>query len=417
MLAHGFVRSWRLNLVRFAAISAAAGVVVAGCHKMPLTAPSGTAIALIASPAVVAVNGSTEVTAVLVQGQLGTTADGDAATGTIGGGQPVRNGTVVSFTTTLGRIEPAEVETAGGRAVVRLITDGRSGTATVTAFSGSAAQTLDIVVGAAAAERVAMTAEPQSLPGTGGSSTISARVEEANGNGIPGVPVSFSTTRGTLSQPSGITNANGVATTVLTTTQEATVTASMGGASWDLAGTITVTLRPRTTVSISSPGSAIVGVPASFTITPGANALITDVDLSFGDGQSLRLGAVTSATTVSHVFRSPGSKVVSATATDSTGGTGTSSTQVAVAPLQLSVSVSPSTVSAGSHATFTAVPSAGAIIDRYVWNFGDGAGDVQTGATAVRNYPTAGVRVVTVTAYPFGNGTPATAITQIQVTN
>lgn len=417
MLAHGFLHLCRSRAARFAAIAAAA-LVVASCQKMPLVAPSGTAIALMASPAVVAANGSAEVTAILVQGALqGGGQSGGPAGGTLGGGQPVRNGTVVTFTTTLGRIEPAEMETSAGRATVRLVTDGRSGVAVVSAFSGSAAQSLEITVGAAAAERVAMTAEPQSLPGTGGSSTISARVEEANGNGIAGIPVSFSTTRGTLSKPSAVTDDNGVATTVLSTTQEATVTANVGGSTWDLAGSITVTLRPRTTVAIQPPASATVGVPATFTITPGANAVITDVHLSFGDGQSLSLGSITAATTVTHVFRSAGTKTVTATATDSQNGTGTSSTQVAVAPLQVSLLVSPATVPRGSHVTFTAVPSPGAIIDRYIWNFGDGAGDVVTGSPAVRNYPTAGVRIVSVTAVPFGNGTPATALAQVEVTN
>src|SRR5690606_24172728 len=106
------------------------------------------------------------------------------------------------------------------------------------------------------------------------------------------------------------------------------------------------------------------------------------------------LGAITAATTVSHIFRSAGTKSVTATATDSEGGSGTTSTQVAVAPLALSLLVSPSVAPRGSHVTFSAVPSAGAVIDRYIWNFGDGAGEVVTGSPAVRNYPTAGVRVV-----------------------
>jgi hypothetical protein len=88
-----------------------------------------------------------------------------------------------------------------------------------------------------------------------------------------------------------------------------------------------------------------------------------------------------------------------------------------VAPLALSLSVSPSSAPANTHLTFTATPSPGAIIERYVWNFGDGSGEVQTGAVAARSYATPGTRVVTVTAYPFGSGTPATAIAQVQITN
>jgi hypothetical protein len=65
--------------------------------------------------------------------------------------------------------------------------------------------------------------------------------------------------------------------------------------------------------------------------------------------------------------------------------------------------------------TFTATPTTGALVDRYIWNFGDGDGDVETGSPAVRAYPTVGSRVVTVRAIPFGNGTAATALTVVNV--
>src|SRR5690606_29563599 len=113
--------------------------------------------------------------------------------------------------------------------------------------------------------------------------------------------------------------------------QEATVTANTGGTSFDLAASVTVTLKPRAVASIAPPPSATVGVPAAFTITPGANAVLTDVVVSFGDGHSASLGAITAATQVTHVFRAPGVMTVTATATDGQGESGTASTQVAVA--------------------------------------------------------------------------------------
>ncbi|MCC7044682.1 MAG: Ig-like domain-containing protein [Acidobacteria bacterium] len=416
MLAHRLIRSWRSSTVKLAVLLSCA-FVAASCDKMPLVAPTGTAITLVATANALPVNGATDIVAVLIEGALQGGTGTDGGTTAAGAGTPVHNGTVVTFTTTLGRLEPAEAKTTAGRATVRLVADGRSGTATVTAFSGGASQTLEVNIGSAAAERIAVTAEPQSLPGTGGTTTISARVEDAQGNGIAGIAVAFSTSRGSLSQPSAISNAAGIATTSLTTTQEATVTASAGGATAGLTGTVTVTLKPRTTVSVTAPTAAVVGVPASFVVTVGANAIITNVVVSFSDGGSQSLGAITGATQVAHVFRNPGVATVTATATDSEGGTGSASAQVAVAPLQVSLSVSPSTVQVGSLASFTATPSAGAVIERYEWNFNDGRGTVVTGPTAFVSYTTAGTRPVSVRAIPLGGGTAAEATVVINVVN
>lgn len=412
MLAHCSISFWRSSLVKLAVV-AVCGVLAASCQKVPLVAPSGTAITLVPTVEVLPLNGSTDIIAVLIEGGFSGGDDDGSGTTTAGAGTAVHNGTLVTFTTSLGRLEPGEARTEGGRATVRLIADGRSGTARVTAFSGSATESIDITIGAAAAERIAVTAAPQSLPGTGGSTTISARVEDGQGNSLGGVPISFSTTAGSLSRTNDLSSDTGLATTVLTTTQAATVTASAGGAS----GTVEVTLKPRTTVTIGAPASAIVGVPASFTITPGDNAVLADVVVDFGDGRTVPLGALTSQTQVAHVFRSKGVKTVTATAVDSEGGQESTSTQVGVAPLELSLTASPSTVQAGTVVTFEAVPTQGALIERYEWNFGDGSGPVVTGRQAIRTYPTSGVRIVSVTAFPIENGEPATALAQVNVLN
>lgn len=388
---------------------AVCAIATLSCDKMPLVAPSGATMTLVTTTNVVPVNGSTEILAVVTEGTLSGGEDG----GTTAGGTPVHNGTVVTFTTSLGRIEPAEALTEAGRARARLIADGRSGTAVITAFSGSATETIEVSIGAAAAERVAVTASPQSLPGTGGTTTVTARVEDAEGNGLAGVPVTFSTTSGSLTVTNAVTNDTGLATTQLSTSREAVVTANAGGAT----GELTVTLKPRISVDITPPPQATVGVPASFTITPGADAVVTNVTVDFGDGGRVTLGDLTSPRQVVHLFRSSGIKTVTATATDSDGGQGTSATQLAVGPLQVNLSVSPATVQPGTTVTLTATPSPGALIERYVWQLGDGETREGSDNTALKAFATPGARPVSVTAYPTGGGEPATSSAWVTVTN
>src|SRR5215471_5365145 len=194
------------------------GLSGAACNKMPLTAPSGTSITLIASTNTLPVNGSTDVTAVLVEGgQTTNSGNNGGTTVTPGAGTPVQNGTHVSFTTTLGHMEPAEAQTNAGKAVSKLIANGQSGTATITAISGAASKTMTVAIGAAGASHIAVTANPQALPATGGTATIIANVQDAQGNGLLGVPVSFSTSAGTLSQTTVVSDNGGNAITQLTT--------------------------------------------------------------------------------------------------------------------------------------------------------------------------------------------------------
>ena len=118
---------------------------VSGCDDVWLTAPSGTAITLFADTSTVAVNGSAEITAILIEG--GQSSD-DAQAIVAGVGTPVHPGTVVSFSTTLGTIEPVDVKTGGGgRAIARFSAGGQSGTATIRAVSGPASQTLELTIG------------------------------------------------------------------------------------------------------------------------------------------------------------------------------------------------------------------------------------------------------------------------------
>ena len=140
-------RSWQAAAsLGLAACLAAAGL--ASCDKMPLSAPTESTITLYANSTTVGLNGSVEITATVIESS----------------GTPVQNGTVVNFTTTLGTIEPNEARTNNGKAVAKLLAGTRSGTAEVRAFSGgiSSGDPLAVTVGAAAAGKVELLANPSS---------------------------------------------------------------------------------------------------------------------------------------------------------------------------------------------------------------------------------------------------------------
>jgi adhesin/invasin len=402
-----------MGLLAAAGLTLAAG---AACHKMPLVAPSGTAITLVAATDVLPVNGSTNITAVLTEGaQTASTGTGGGTTTTVnsGAGTPVNDGTLVSFTTSLGTIEPAQAHTKAGKVVVQLVADGRSGTATVTAFSGAATQTLKVLIGAAAAARVLVTASPQTLPATGGTATVTAQVQDQDGNGLLGVPVSFSTTAGSLAATSAVTDKDGNASTTLTTIAAATVTASAGGGTGGtLSGTVAITLKPRTTVSITPPATVTVSVPASFSVTVGAATIVTNVVIDWGDGQTATLDQVTSSTNAVHLYAQSGTLTVSATATDSQGGATTQSTQIAVAPLQANGTASPQSTTKGEPVVFTVTPTTGAYIDHYEWDFGEGGDPISTSSNSMSHALNGvGTRIVTVKVVPVVGDTLTVLIT------
>jgi hypothetical protein len=110
-------------------IVAAIVLVVSGwaCHQAILTAPGGSAMTLFANPTFICANGCTStISAILIEANTNT---------------PVADGTVVQFFTTLGRIDE-QGKTNDGVARVNLVSDGRSGIAAITAFSGATTATL-----------------------------------------------------------------------------------------------------------------------------------------------------------------------------------------------------------------------------------------------------------------------------------
>ena len=344
-----------LVVVCLAALSLAAPA----CEKVPLLAPSGSTITLTASTTALSANGTMTIIAQVLEAA----------------GTPPHSGTRITFTTTIGRIEPSEVNTdVGGRAQVTFVAGGSNGTATITAVSGGATTgtegALKIAVGTAAAAKMIVSASPQSVSAAGGASTITATVLDTNGNALVGSPVLFTTTAGTLSADVAVTNNNGAAVIVLTTSQQATVTASVGvgssgtggsgsGGSGSTTGTVTVNVRNAPSITVTAPATTIYkGVAARFTFTVTAasanSSAVREVKVNWGDGRTDILGTFTGSQTQDHIFTNDGTFVVTGTVTDGSGDFNTTSTTVSVQNLpKASVLVTPSVFSASAPATIT----------------------------------------------------------------
>lgn len=387
--------------------SAIVAMATVACDKMPLVAPTGTIITLYPNSTVLAPNGSIEIKAVAIEaGSAPTTGEGTTpGTSTPAQGTPVHNGTLITFTTTLGRLEPQEARTHNGQATVRLFADGRSGVATIRAFSGGASSNeLEINVGTAAAATVILSSTPQTLDSAGGTATISARVMDESGTNLSGVPVTFTADNGTLSESLVVTNDSGVATTQLTTSRETVVTASVGA---EVTDDITVRLNPRINITITPPTTPpTAGVASTYTIGVGTEANVQNVRVNWGDGNVQNLGAISGSVPVLHTYRTNGAFTISVTATDASGGSETVSTSVDVLPQQppgVTITASPATTVVNGRVILTAtVTGATSTIQRYEWVLGN-AGDadpptaITTGNQVEVRYRATGTKSISVT--------------------
>jgi hypothetical protein len=146
------------------------------CNQAILSAPDGATLFIEANPRNIPAFGGVSVISVRVFERIGT---------------PVADGTVVQFFTNLGRIDE-QAKTNDGVARVNLVSDTRSGTATVTAFSGAAdSQTVEVAVGGGIPpSRLLLSANPERLTDRR-ASNITALVFDAAGNPVPNIGVVF----------------------------------------------------------------------------------------------------------------------------------------------------------------------------------------------------------------------------------
>jgi len=365
-------------------------LVVPACDKMPLVAPTGTTITLFAGSTTLGLNASIEITANVIESA----------------GTPVQNGTVVTFTTTLGTIEPAEARTNNGKANVRLVAGTRSGTAEVSAFSGGASttETLKFSVGAAAAANVVLLANPSALPASGGVVQLTAVVNDASGNRLAGVPVSFTSDVCCLAQTSVISDGNGEARSSLNTTAKAKVTASVvGGTAGALTVSLEIPVRVGPTITIAIPTASLTpGVAATFAVSVTAGgAAVREAAIEFGDGGRQAVSP-SGTSVVAHVYVRSGTFIVTAVATDTAGETTTATGSVSVQSVVVSVSLTAGAIlTFATPIDFTAtaiITPAGTTIERYEWAFGDGSTATTSGGATNHKYSSAGTYTVTVRA-------------------
>jgi hypothetical protein len=284
---------------------------------------------------------------------------------------------------------------------------------------------------------MAVTASPTSVGPNGGSVTVTATALDPSGGSLSGIPVTFSADHGGVDPGVAITDANGQATTTLTTSVETKVTASSGTAT----ATATVTLRPGPGVTIKcTPASgsgtcaAVAASDASNTATvtfdiakaTGSSAL-REVTINFGDGTSQGLGTLAGGTvTVAHSYSgsSGGSNatytaVVSATDLDNE--RSTASTIVNVTPrsaltIDLAATQSTSVPGQGQTVTFTATV-AGGIAQSFAWDFdGDGTVDATTSSNKIAHVYTSNGRITATVTVQTTDGRSATARTEFIIT-
>lgn len=400
------------HAVLAAAVLALSGLAAAGCQRVPLLAPSGSTITLTTVATALPFNGTTDIVAQVIEPA----------------GTPPHAGTHISFTTSLGRIDPSEAETdINGRATVKFIAGGASGTATIMAASGGAtvgaSGALKIAVGAAAVGNIALAANPTTVSATGGSSTITASVFDSSGNALTGILVTFTTDAGSVSPSLETTDADGRARTTLTTSRTAKVTATAGIGS--VSGT-TTTAAPsaNVTISVNTTSAITIGSPAPaspaagqtvvfpltypFTSTTGASP-VARVIVDWGDGSATQT-FTGQPSAISHAYSAAGSYLVRVTGVDTFGDQSTASTTITVTP-RLQPSLALSATTAGQTATFTvtATPATGTTIRGVSIDFGDSTSQdlgAATGATTVQHtYASAGTFTARATAVDSLGGT------------
>ena len=403
-------------------------LIAVSCDRVPLLAPTNSSVTLDAGSRVVETGGSTALSAMVIEPS----------------GTPVQNGTTVRFTTTLGRVDPAEAQTRNGIATTTFFAGDASGVAEVRATSGGAgggsttpttppangenggatppgtptsSNVVTISVGAGAVDTVTVRANPSSVSTSAGTTvSVIATVVGAGGRLLANIPVSFSATRGTLSATTAMTDAQGEARVSLNTNGDTDITVAAGTKT----ATTKITGVPGPSVSLTctagsgaSCANATTSAPVTFTAqrSDGSGTLGSAV-LDFGDNSSVDLGNLASPSTIPHTYAQPGTYTARLTGTAANGESSTA-VQVVIVNSPVTSSVSASITAAPR--TVTATANVSGSVTQYQFDWGDGAA-ATTGASsqATHPYTAAGTYTITLTATLAGGGTAA-ASTSITV--
>jgi len=343
------------------------------------------------------------------------------ATATDQFGNPVADGTLVSFSTNLGVATPTVAATVNGVATATLSST-VAGLATVTATVGSLNATALVTFTPGPPTNLSLAAAPSTLP-VGNLSALTATVTDQFGNPVvDGVVASFTTSLGALSNNSA-TTVNGVATATLSSTLPGTavVTATVGG----LSATALVTFTPGAPANlalIAAPSALQVGNLSALTATATdqfGNPVADGTPVSFST--NLGVATPTVAATVNGVATATLSSTVAglATVTATVGSLNATAlvTFTPGPPANLSLAAAPSTLPVDDLSTLTAAatdqfgnPVADGVVVSFTTSFGtlssNSATTVNGAATATLSSTLPGTAVVTATV----GGLSATAL-------
>jgi len=382
-LAPSFILYMKLH--RFWFVPVLFTLILTVCRQVDFTATPGSEIRLTAQP--LSIN-------------LGTTSN-LTVSGTRESGAPLPDGTVIRFVVNdnLGSVTPNPVETTNGIATATFIAGQRSGTAGITALSGSITSAeVSVVIGEARVSRLILTADPAALPPEGGKVQLRAYVRDDQGNAVSGIQVFFGTSSGTLSSHGVpvLTNGSGIAKDTLKTQGNATVTATAGGINSSLDIPLGSQTAP-TCSSVVSPTSAAVHQDISFAdSSDDPDSSLRKSSWDFGDGRTA------SGFVVTHSYSSSGTFLVLHTITDSQGLSDTCTpTAVDVQegqPPVCSFAVAPTgDVNVGQQVSFadTSTDPDGSISGSG-WDFGDGK--TASGFSVTHTYTSEGSFIVRHTA-------------------
>lgn len=261
-----------------------------------------------------------------------------------------------------------------------------------------------------------MTATPDTIPRDGSSQSVVMIVaRDVTGRGVAGQHITLalgSSARGaTLSQTEVVTDAQGLATAIVTapesgSTGNITLTATPVGSNGgnQAAHTLQILASPQNTTAPTAaftytPTTPDVGQTVTFdaTSTRDENTLCNSCTFvwDFG-GDGTATGAI-----VTHAFSSGGSFIVRMTATDSGGTSNTTQQTVTVSnpSIPTSLSVSPTTATAQLAQTFTASATAATnhriVSYQFIW--GDGNSNTQASPVIQHTYSQAGSYLLTLT--------------------
>lgn len=289
----------RKNDLFAAATLVVAAVFFSGCRSETITAPEGAEIVVTASPGTIPAIGGSSVIDVDV----------------LEGGAPVRIGTIVRLSTSLGTLDQSEVETdSSGHARTTLRSTGAAGTASVVARSGGAdAATVEVTIADADTMQVEFSSpNPDRIDAMTGTSLVRARVQRVGDNSpMAGVRIDFTTTGASviLQSPSVVSDATGNVETIVLANQATgttTIRATCAAANCSVPGNAQLTL-------VDSPSSLILGAdPTSLSVGSVTSSIkITATVLGKVPPSSFLSGATVVFTTATPGTFTGGQKTIS----------------------------------------------------------------------------------------------------------